>query len=214
MAHGSAMDHLGYTVHMLTLSPAIRKFLNIGHDRDAVLLLRTTALDGSAYGGFRWPTTAGVGVVAPDWDPAPVCGGGLHGALWGQGDAVHLARHGNWTGLWSVVVARGADVVDLGGKVKVPRAWVAHVGDQASATEYVYTRSPTSAVIGVTLTGGDDSTLTWRVWDGMVWRLYTVYIGEGFGHPGVAYTCRGGTVNVTVDAEAQAREYAWVKGRV
>ena len=48
------------------------------------LMLRTCAADMSAYGGFVWPKSGPV--EAPDWSADPVCGGGLHGALWGEGD--------------------------------------------------------------------------------------------------------------------------------
>ena len=41
--------------------------------------------DGAARGGFRWTLDGGAEVVAPDWDPTPVCGGGLHGLLNGAG---------------------------------------------------------------------------------------------------------------------------------
>ena len=34
--------------------------------------------NGESFGGFRW-SQQGEWTVAPDWDPAPVCGGGLHG---------------------------------------------------------------------------------------------------------------------------------------
>src|ERR1700730_4145684 len=35
--------------------------------------------------GFRWPES---GLVeAKDWKPMKQCGGGLHGYLWGEGDA-------------------------------------------------------------------------------------------------------------------------------
>ena len=34
--------------------------------------------DGEAYGGFRW-APQGERTRAPDWDPRPRCGGGLHG---------------------------------------------------------------------------------------------------------------------------------------
>ena len=34
--------------------------------------------DGESYGGFRW-AAPGEWTEAPDWNPEPVCGGGLHG---------------------------------------------------------------------------------------------------------------------------------------
>jgi hypothetical protein len=50
---------------------------------DRVLILKQVNEDGTAHGGFRWPESGPV--EAPDWDPAPVCGGGLHGWAWGVG---------------------------------------------------------------------------------------------------------------------------------
>ena len=147
-----------HTSPMITNEAA--EFLGVADMSDVALLLRTTSSAGKAYGGFQWPTEPDRGVEAPDWDSTPECGGGLHGALWGEGDGTHLARSGNWDGLWSVVAVRASTLVDLGGKVKAPRAWVVHVGDRASATAYVYTWRPGAAVIGSTLTGGDGSTLT------------------------------------------------------
>ena len=41
--------------------------------------------DGTSYGGFQWKPV-GEWTEAPDWDPMPCCGGGLHGSApeaWG-----------------------------------------------------------------------------------------------------------------------------------
>ena len=95
-------------------------------------LLKTVHADGTAWGGFQWPLDEGAEVTAPDWDPTPVCGGGLHGLLNGAGsgsphrlvDRRRLDRR------------RDPDdetVVDLDGKVKVRRCIVRHVGDKTSA---------------------------------------------------------------------------------
>src|SRR5437660_6609964 len=43
--------------------------------------------DGRSYGGFVW-NDVGIWTDAPDWNPEPVCGGGLHGqgpGGWGYG---------------------------------------------------------------------------------------------------------------------------------
>ena len=53
--------------------------------------MRTTDAQGRAHGGFQWPMEVGAIVTAPDWNPKPVCGGGLHGLLNGGGDASHLS---------------------------------------------------------------------------------------------------------------------------
>src|SRR5258708_39227135 len=54
------------------------------YNRRYAYILRTCNADLTSYNGFQWPST-GV-VVAPDWDPKPECGNGLHGALNGEGD--------------------------------------------------------------------------------------------------------------------------------
>ena len=102
---------------------------------ETALVLRTVTADMKCCKGdpshkpFTWPESGPV--EAPDWDPAPRCGGGLHGLLEGEGE---------WDRLdWGITaralvlrVERGL-LVDLGGKVKFPRAIVESVGSLASA---------------------------------------------------------------------------------
>ncbi len=138
------------------MDPIIRKArraLGISAKRgeDHVLLLRTCAADMTSYAGFRWPES---GLVeAPDWSPEPERGHGLHGALWGEGGGEQLS----WAidARWLVVAARAADVVDLEGKVKVPRGYVVHCGDQASATACIVAHGATGAVIGAQIATGN-----------------------------------------------------------
>lgn len=59
---------------------------------EKVLVLRTCDASRKAYGGFQYPESGPV--EAPDWDPRPVCGGGLHGLRWGEGDAERLSVAG------------------------------------------------------------------------------------------------------------------------
>lgn len=111
-----------------------------------VLLLRTCACDGQSHRGFMWPLTVGAEVVAPDWDPSPECGRGLHGLLWGEGMPTG-AWHWEADAKWLVVEAREIDLIDLGRKYKFPRCTIRHVGDRASATEFIGKRAPPSAAI-------------------------------------------------------------------
>lgn len=53
-----------------------------------VLVLRVCDVDGKSHGGFQWPESGPV--AAPDWNPEPRCGGGLHGWLWGEGDVLSV----------------------------------------------------------------------------------------------------------------------------
>src|SRR5438094_6525314 len=100
---------------------------------ETALVLCTCNADMTAYGGFKWPQSGRV--KAPDWNPAAVCGEGLHGLLWGEGDAGHL----NWSGdaKWLVVRVSAAEVVDLCGKVKFPAGEVVYCGDRVGATTYL-----------------------------------------------------------------------------
>ena len=108
-------------------------------------LLKTVKADGTARGGFQWPLDEGAEVTAPDWDPTPVCGGGLHGLLNGAGSGGLI----DWStdAVWIVAeIPDGETVVDLDGKVKVRRCIVRHVGDKTSA--------PSSSPLTATPKGG------------------------------------------------------------
>ena len=119
-------------------------------------LLRTVDKDRRAHGGFQWPEE---GLVeAPDWNPEPVCGGGLHGALNGEGDG-SLFEWGD-DRLWQVVEVNADEVVDLGGKVKVPRGWVIYTGSREEATKMIYDLCGMRAVIGGAATAGNRGTAT------------------------------------------------------
>ena len=178
---------------------------------DTVLLLRTCRPGGESRNGFIWPLEIGAEAVAPDWSPRAECGGGLHGLLWGEGDGALL----DWSGdaVWMVVEATAVSVVDLGGKVKVPRATVRHVGDRVSATAWLAERAPGRKIVGGTATAGhrgtataghrgtatagDGGTLTLFVWNGGRCRPRVACVGEHATglpdgvviEPNVAYRC-------------------------
>lgn len=118
--------------------------------------LRTCNADMTSYDGFVWPESGPV--EAPDWNPKPECGGGLHGLLMGDGDGDLL----NWSddAKWIVVKIIG-EHVDLGGAVKFRRGNVVHCGDRKSATDMIISLGADPArVVGAFLTGGDRSTVT------------------------------------------------------
>ena len=154
-------------------------------DKSTVLILRTCHQGFLAHNDFRWPSAVGATVTPERWNPAPVCGDGLHGFLKGQG-AGSLADWGP-DAEWLVIEAEAASVVvlDNGAKVKVPSCVVAHVGKGATAVERrldclafmqaagqlgeapigrvavdVGDRSTLTGGYRSTLTGGDRSTLT------------------------------------------------------
>jgi hypothetical protein len=120
------------------------------------LVLRTCAPSMTSYrGSFRWPRSGLV--AAPDWDPRPVDGGGLHGLLWGEGDGSLLDWHAD--AVWLVMEVEVADLVALGPKVKFPRGTVVYAGGRARAIDYLAARAPRGvAIVGATVTVGDHGT--------------------------------------------------------
>ena len=115
-------------------------------------MLRTNAPSMVSYRGFVWPESGAVS--APDWDPDPRCGGGLHGLLMGQGDAGLFREPLDPATKWLVVEVDPDLVVDLGGKVKVPSGTVVVCGDRSSALDFLRERGAT-ALPFVTVTAGD-----------------------------------------------------------
>jgi hypothetical protein len=106
------------------------------------LILRTCNADMTSRNGFKWLRAGHV--AAPDWNPAPMCGGGLHGFLRGEGDG-SLA---DWSSDAVWLVAEVETYVDLGGKVKFPAANVIFAGSRLEAATIVKARYPDAAVIG------------------------------------------------------------------
>ena len=196
------------------------------HTPKRILMLRTVSADGCSHDGFRWPLTEGAEVEATDWNPEPVCGGGLHGLLWGEGDGTLL----DWSegAQWLVIEAALADVVEIGSeKAKCRRATVRHVGDRLSATTYLLAHGCAGrAVVGATLSAGVRGTATagyygtatagyagtatagyygtllvrWR--DGVRFRITVGYVGEGI-EPRVAYRCNERGELVQADQERE-----------
>ncbi len=122
-----------------------------------VLILRTCDANLKSYGEFQWPASGAV--EAQDWKPTKLCGNGLHGWLWGEGDG----SLGNWEGdaKWLVVEVAAGDVIELGGKVKFPRGKVVHCGDRLTATQYVAAHGGVGrATVGGTATAGHRGTAT------------------------------------------------------
>jgi hypothetical protein len=110
----------------------------------------------TSRGGFQWPTEGKV--TAPDWNPEPECGGGLHGLLNGQGDAGLL----DWLpdAVW-VVARPGRLLVDIDGeKVKCKTATVVYAGNRAGALTVLRTAGVTDPLPGDVVTSGDYGTST------------------------------------------------------
>ena len=119
------------------------------------LILRTCNSDMTSYNNFKWPESGLVS--APDWEPKPECGNGLHGLLWGEGDGSFL----NWREDAKWLVVEIEEYVDLQGKVKFPSGNVIHVGNQKTATKYIAENGGAGkAIVGYNATAGDRGTAT------------------------------------------------------
>src|SRR3990167_2092033 len=127
---------------------------------DKTYILKCIKSDYTSHMGFAYPRDVGATVAAPDWNPSPVCWGGIHGWLHGIGN-IHSCDYINDKGvIWLVLIADTL-VIDLGGKVKVPSATIAHIGDMHSATAFLLAPDPLSVgqpVIGASVTSGDEGT--------------------------------------------------------
>lgn len=154
-----------------------------------VLCLRTCNADMTSYGDFRWPGE-GETVEAPDWHPGSHCGNGLHGLLWGEGDG-HLLLH-DQDAVWMVFEADAASVVDLGGKVKVPKATVLKTGDREAVTAWLAERAPGRAIVGASATAGDAGTAT----------------------AGYAGTATAGYYGTGILRRWNGKRYSWVLGEI
>jgi len=99
-------------------------------------VLRTCSKNIESYNGFKWPKEGYV--EAPDWDPTPRCGNGLHGFLNGEGDG----SYADWdpAAKWLVVKVKTADIVDLKGKVKFKCGKVIFCGRRDKAIHFLKTK--------------------------------------------------------------------------
>jgi len=119
---------------------------------EIVYLLRTCDKDLKSHGGFQWPSSGLVS--APDWDPTPECGKGLHGLLSGEGNG-SLLNTQDADAKWMVIAAVKSEVVEIDRKVKVPRAYVVFVGSKKDATDMIVKLCPGSACVFATVTSGE-----------------------------------------------------------
>jgi hypothetical protein len=122
-----------------------------------VLVVRTADPERRSHGGFQWPETGPV--TCPDWDARPVCGGGLHGLLWGEGDGSYLS----WAeeALWQIVEVDASTIVDIDGKVKFPAGDVLFTGPRKEALDFFDANGGAErAAVGAMRTAGYAGTAT------------------------------------------------------
>ena len=118
-------------------------------------MLRTCGPDMSAYGDFIWPKKGLV--TCPDWDPSPECGHGLHGLLWGDGEASLL----DWSKEAQWLVVGINEWVEIGWKIKTPCGDVVYCGDRHGAAALLVSLGADPAkCVGGTSTSGDRGTST------------------------------------------------------
>jgi len=97
----------------------------------------------TSYHGLKWPNEGDV--EAPDWDPKPECGNGLHGLLHGCGNAYLLSDDPD--AKWLVVKVLGGTCVDIGGKVKFPKGTVVYAGTKEEAVKIIAEAYPEAPVV-------------------------------------------------------------------
>jgi hypothetical protein len=129
------------------------------------LVLRTCDAYMVAYNGFQWPESGHVS--APDWDPKPECGHGLHGLLHGCGDYSYLSTQNN--AKWLVVKVPKNTCVDIIGKVKFPEGEVIFAGSKDDAIKMIADAYPGEPVVyakrmvgdnGVAVSGNDGTSIS------------------------------------------------------
>ena len=169
----------------------------------------------SAYDStFRWSSEIGAIVEPTSWNPEPICGYGLHGFQYGEGDYL-LADMSN-APQW--IVFSGDIIVPIGNdKVKTNRATILHIGQGLTGRDrmldcHVFMRrhrmlgnrsfySTNTGGDYSTNTGGDcsyfttgkDSTFTGSWFDGNRIRRKTFYSGEDY-ESDVKYYFKSGTI--------------------
>ena len=109
-----------------------------------VYMLRTCTEDMKGYGGFKWPKKGPV--KCDDWNTKPVCGGGLHGLLWGEGTHAYLSEIDD--AMWLVVKVLAIDVVYIsekgGGKWKYSKGEVCFAGTREKAIGFLKRHTPSN----------------------------------------------------------------------
>ena len=121
-------------------------------------VLKVVRHDMTTRNHFKWGNVGDI-TVAPDWDPNPKCGGGLHGWLSGVGDIRCQDISESDGARWLVIEVEG-EVVSLGGKVKFERGKTVFAGDMREAAAIVADLSgEQGSVIGIIRSGGDRSTV-------------------------------------------------------
>lgn len=177
------------------------------------LVLRCCPAGGMTRNSFRWPVVGPlpVDVEAPDWDPTPECGGGLHGWLDGCGDVRASDCHADPDAVWMVLEVE-ADIVDLDGKVKFPRCRIIRRGPRGWCVAYVCAQRPHAAVVYAAVSVGDHGTVSAGDYGTASAGDYgTASVGDygtaSVGDHGTALASYGGTASAGDHSSASAGAY-------
>lgn len=167
--------------------------------KNEILVLRSCENGGRSRGGFVWPIEVGATVTAPDWNGTDECGGGLHGLPWGEGVAYCDLSDPVWLVLRVDISEDNyrhgtGDMLD---KCKFKSCAIEGAFENPKdATDMILRYAPAGTVCnyctltggyGSTLTGGDDSTLSIKWWDGHRTRISIAYVGEDGIKPNTPY---------------------------
>jgi hypothetical protein len=177
----------------------------------SALYLRTVDKYHRSYGDFQWPNEVGATVTAPDWDPKPEGGNGLHGLKWGCGNIMCLSRDPN--AVWQVVRAADKDAVDLDGKYKFKSCVIEYIGDRSGAIAYLLANGAVGKpVIYAHVTVGDNDTATvGRRGSAIAGKYGTAIAGPSgvaiAGEYGIAIAGDYGSAIAGDDGEATAGDY-------
>src|SRR5271157_475743 len=121
------------------------------------LFLRTCNSNFTSHNNFQYPNEVGAVISAPDWDPKPECGNGLHGLLNGNGNSSLLYK--KESAIWMVVEANIEECINLDGKYKFPKCSIKYIGKREDTVKYLVQQGCTGVHFS-TNTGGDGSTNT------------------------------------------------------
>ncbi len=139
-----------------------------------VLILRKCGRDGSSSYGFVYGQV-GDTVTAPDWDPTPKCGNGLHGLKQGNGEWGLLS--GNQ---WLVIEADEEDIVDIDNeKCKFRTGKIVYRGNSEGLHQYASVMATDSmSAYGWARWIGDQEIMRDRVTESKWAYLWARYIGD------------------------------------
>jgi hypothetical protein len=119
------------------------------------VVIRSCKTGGISRDGFVWPTEIGAEVECSDWSTEPICGQGLFGLLPGQNDP------GVWyDDLVLALLVETQTIVNLGGKVKFPRAQILFSGTNPETHAWLDANKLNGPWYDSTQTAGGDSTQT------------------------------------------------------